>query len=148
MLISLLIWIVSKMLNNKRSSERISSKQNEINRDDVVDGTPQDIAIANNWQDITQLNSYSGSSRNTAKSTLHNNYRPEINIVSIPCDDMKKDMKDSDMSDYSDNSDGHVSEYIIESFHNKDQCFMSTKKTIKVVQVMLSHQCIQKRKRK
>ena len=67
--------------------------------------------------------------------------------MSILHDDMKKDTKDSDMSDYSDNSDGHVSEYSIESFHNKNQGFMSTKK-IKLVQDMLSHQCIQKRKRK
>ena len=66
---------VSMMFKNKISSKRIFSKQHEINRDDVVDGTPQDIAIANNWQDTTQLNSYSRSSRNTAKSTLHNNYR-------------------------------------------------------------------------
>ena len=58
---------VSTMFKNKRSSEKISSKQININRDDIVDGTPQDISVANHWQDTIQLNSDSRSSRNTSK---------------------------------------------------------------------------------
>ena len=45
--------------------------------------------------------------------------------MSIIHDDMKKDTKDSDMSDYSDNSGGHMSECSIEIFHKDYQVFMS-----------------------